>query len=101
MELSTSTLALFFLTGIVLIFFIVIITILCIKSHRRRPEIADEFVLGAKGKALTDVSKESGQVFVKGTIWEAKTKGETIKKDEKINVVNIDGLELIVEIKFE
>ena len=77
--------------------FTILIIYLVIKSHRRRPEIADKFVVGAKGKALTDIFKESGQAFVNGTIWEATTKGEPIKKGEKISVKAIDGLELVVE----
>jgi len=77
--------------------FALLIVYLVIKSHMRKPEVADKLIVGAKGKALTDILSDSGQVFVNGTIWEATCKDEPIKKGEKITVTAIDGLDLIVE----
>jgi membrane-bound ClpP family serine protease len=54
-------------------------------------------MIGIKGKALTDINPE-GKFSVRGEIWNARTKsGETILNGESAVVVEVDGMELVVE----
>jgi membrane-bound ClpP family serine protease len=86
-----------FIGILVCIFFIIQVVFLVIKSQRRKAEVPDKLIIGAKGKALSDISKEAGRVFVNGAIWDAVCINGPIKKEEKILVISIDGMELHVE----
>jgi len=96
MELSPAMSALIFLVVLICIAFLVITVYLVIKIHRRKPEVADKYIIGSKGKAITEITKESGQAFVNGTIWEATCENEPLNKGEKIIVISVDGLDLVV-----
>ncbi|MBU1626258.1 NfeD family protein [bacterium] len=97
MNLSPSMNFFIFVVILICVFFTIQIIYLVIKGHRRKPEVPNKLIIGAKGKALTDISKESGRVFVNGAIWDATCNNGPIKKDQKISVVSIDGMELLVE----
>ena len=54
-------------------------------------------VIGKSGVVTEEISEDKyGQVKVDGSIWTAKSK-EKIKKDEKVKVLDVEGVKLIVE----
>ncbi|KNF08140.1 nodulation efficiency protein D-like protein [Gottschalkia purinilytica] len=59
-----------------------------------------DLLIGEIGIVIKDIEtiNSVGQVKVKGQVWSAKTSGEEdIAKDEKIEVVGIEGVKLIVK----
>ena len=52
-------------------------------------------LLGAVGKAATDLSPE-GQVFVHGEFWQA-TSTHSVAKGTKVRVMKVDGIHLLVD----
>jgi membrane-bound ClpP family serine protease len=83
--------------SILCLFFLVQIIYLVLKSHKRKPEVAEAYIVGMKGEAMSDINGSSGRVFVNGAIWEATSKTGKISKDDKVTIIGIEGLELIVE----
>jgi membrane-bound serine protease (ClpP class) len=68
-----------------------------IATHRKKVTTGRRGMIGIKGKALTDINPE-GKFSVRGEIWNARTKsGETILNGESAVVVEVDGMELVVE----
>ena len=54
-------------------------------------------MIGEKGTAKTPISaKKEGKVFVHGELWNA-TSDEDIKKNDKISVIEINGMLLKVK----
>jgi membrane-bound serine protease (ClpP class) len=52
-------------------------------------------LVGEQGITLTPLDP-NGQVRLRGEIWKAKTEGETLLRDERIEVLNVEGLTLVV-----
>lgn len=68
-----------------------------LKAQRKVAKGGMHRVLGAKGVVQKEITEEQeGMVFVSGELWGA-TAHETIKKGEKIVVVQVDGLLLTVK----
>ena len=54
-------------------------------------------VIGRSGTVIEDIKEDKyGQVKVDGVIWTAKS-SKKIKKDEKVKVLDVEGVKLIVE----
>ena len=53
-------------------------------------------LIGAKGKATTEVTQDAGQVKVRGEVWSAKTENGRIAADSTVEVKALDGVTLIV-----
>lgn len=62
----------------------------------RSSMLGKEAMIGQKGKATTDINKESGRVRVNGVFWEAYA-DHPISAKTKIKVIDINGLRLKVE----
>ncbi|MGH2694687.1 MAG: NfeD family protein [Actinomycetota bacterium] len=62
--------------------------------RRRRATMGTEALVGAPGRALSDLDPE-GQVRVKGQIWKARSK-ERVGEGEDVVVLSVDGLRLEV-----
>lgn len=75
--------------------FITIVVSAAIKAQRRRVVTGKEGMKGLKGKAYSDLKPE-GSVFVRGEIWKAESIDGNIAKGEEIEVVEVEGLKLIV-----
>ena len=87
-------------TGIILALFFLFGMVAVMKAHKKRPETGKEEMIGAVGRVVEDLDPE-GMIKVRGELWKAVSKtGETIKADEKVRVVKMNGLTLIVE-RFE
>lgn len=77
-----------------LLFFFVVI--MAISRARRRPiAVGAEDMVGATGVALSAIDP-LGQVRLRGETWKARTEGEGLHKDERVEVVRTEGLTLIV-----
>lgn len=74
--------------------FIVTVT-LAVRVHRERADTGKEGLIGLKGEARTDISP-TGQVFVRGEYWNAKS-DEPVRKGEKVVVTVVEGLTLTVK----
>jgi membrane-bound serine protease (ClpP class) len=74
--------------------FIVTVT-LAVRVHRERADTGMEGLIGLRGEARADISP-TGQVFVRGEYWNAKS-DEPVKKGEKVVVTAVEGLTLTVK----
>jgi len=68
---------------------------LIVKDFMKKPETGLKSMIGREGKVVR-WEGESGQVFVHGEIWSAKST-EILEKDDKIIIVNTSSLELEVK----
>jgi len=85
---AASTVFFFFAIGAVL------------KMRKRRAKVGAEELIGKITKAETDIDEEGGTIKIRGEIWNARTvEGEKIKEGEKVEIVNREGLTLMVKKK--
>lgn len=77
-----------------LLFFFVVI--MAIARARHRPvAVGTEEMIGARGVAVSAIDPQ-GQVRLRGETWKARTEGEALHKDDRIEVLGTEGLTLIV-----
>jgi membrane-bound serine protease (ClpP class) len=69
---------------------------LVIRAMRRKPTTGKEAMLGLVGVTKTELSPE-GYVFIRGELWQARSKEGRIPKNRKVKVVDVDNLTLVVE----
>ncbi|MCX7832049.1 MAG: nodulation protein NfeD [Actinobacteria bacterium] len=92
---SSSYLTAVISASLITLIFISIVVSAAIKAQRRRVVTGKEGMRGLKGKAYSDL-KPDGRVFVRGEIWKAESVDGNIEKGEEIEVVEVEGLKLIV-----
>jgi len=80
---------------ILLAAFMVFVVRAIVKSQKKKIETGAQGMLGAEGQSMGKISG-SGQVFVHGEIWNARSVAK-IDKDKRIRVVKVDGNTLVVE----
>jgi membrane-bound serine protease (ClpP class) len=68
---------------------------MALRTHRRKVTTGKEGIVSEIGVAVTNIDPE-GEVRIHGEYWKAISK-EKIKKNEKIKVIDVAGLQLIVE----
>jgi len=68
---------------------------MALRSHRKKVTTGKEGIIGEVGIAVSNISPE-GQVKIHGEYWKALS-NQKIKKNEKVKVINVEGLKLIVE----
>ncbi|MBN1253905.1 MAG: nodulation protein NfeD [Deltaproteobacteria bacterium] len=68
--------------------------IMVVRAHRRRPTTGREGLIGGRGIAKTDLKPE-GFVEIRGELWNAVAE-ETIKAGEKIQVKEMEGMQVKV-----
>jgi membrane-bound serine protease (ClpP class) len=66
------------------------------KARLSKVKTGKEALIGARGIAVSDL-KPKGEIRVVGEFWQAKAKDEWIKKGEKVEVIDIEGLFLVVK----
>ena len=67
------------------------------RSHQRKVLSGKEELVGAEGVVYSEtLSPDGGKVFLHGEIWNAWAQ-EVLKKDEKIKVVEVEGLTVKVK----
>jgi len=71
-----------------------------LKVRKRRAKVGAEELIGKVTRAETKINEEKGTIKIRGEIWNAQTlEGETIKEREKVEIVDREGLTLIVKRK--
>ncbi len=73
--------------------FIITVTV-AVRVHREKTDTGQEGLIGKQAEARSDLDL-TGQVFVRGENWNARS-NEPVHKGEKVTIVGIDGLTLIV-----
>ncbi|MCD6583068.1 MAG: nodulation protein NfeD [Candidatus Omnitrophica bacterium] len=68
-----------------------------ISSQRQKPKTGIEGLVGKEGIALTDIDKK-GKVLVHSEVWNAFS-SDKIKKEEKVVIEKVEGLNLFVKRK--
>lgn len=74
--------------------FVVTVT-LAVRVHREKVDTGKEGLIGLTGEAKTDLAP-SGQVFVRGEFWNARST-DPVKKGDRVVVTAVDGLKLTVK----
>ena len=69
-----------------------------LKTFSQRPYSGREGLLQKVGVALTPIDQKQGKVFVAGERWNARSK-EPIEQEVEVEVVQIDGMTLLVKQK--
>ncbi len=67
-----------------------------VKAQYRRVKTGKEALIGAKGIATTNLAPK-GEVRVLGEFWQATAKDKTIAEGEAVDVVDMEGMFLIVK----
>jgi len=71
-----------------------------LKVRKRRAKVGAEELIGKVTKAETNIDEEGGTIKIQGEIWNARTvEGEKIEEGEKVEIVDREGLTLIVKRK--
>ena len=87
--------------GTILIIAVILIVALVKVYRRKGREMLDQAVIpliGATGKAMTNITSEGGKVIVEGEIWSAKAKNnKIIPKNKQVKVIDKKGIYLIVD----
>jgi membrane-bound serine protease (ClpP class) len=65
------------------------------KAMRRPPATGTATLVGATGVTVSPLGPQ-GQVRLRGETWKARTEGEDLLKDERIEVLRAEGLTLVV-----
>ncbi|HID20750.1 MAG TPA: nodulation protein NfeD [Methanophagales archaeon] len=85
---AASAVFFFFAVGAVLI------------ARKKRAKVGAEELIGKVTKAETEINAEGGTVKTRGEIWNAQSiDGKKIKEGEKVEIVDREGLTLIVKRK--
>lgn len=71
-----------------------------LKARKRRVQVGGEELIGKVTRAETEINEEKGTIKIRGEIWNARTLDEEkIKEGEKVEIVDREGLTLIVKRK--
>lgn len=68
-----------------------------LKARRRKVAVGVEELIGSVTKAETDINEDGGFVKVRGELWKARSKKGSIRKGERVKIVDREGLTVIVE----
>jgi membrane-bound serine protease (ClpP class) len=85
------------IAGVILAGFVIFASRKAIAAHRDEPvRTGSEELVGAVAE-VRDPLNPSGQVFVAGALWQARTSGEEIGPGNRVRIKSVDGLTLEVE----
>jgi membrane-bound serine protease (ClpP class) len=85
------------IAGLILAAFIIFASRKAIAAHRDEPvRTGSEELVGAVAEVREPLDP-SGQVFVAGALWRARTSGDTIAPGNRVRIKSVDGLTLEVE----
>src|SRR6266508_3891870 len=94
--LQVSVIAIAAVTGVLVVFFLVIVTAV-IRSRHRRVVTGREGLVGATGVVRRDLEPDrQGIILTQGELWQALAAEGRITAGEKVIIQNIDGLTLTV-----
>jgi len=69
-----------------------------LRAMRKKPTTGKEGLIGAIGKAVSDISSTDGKVFIRGEYWNAVSE-QKIEKDTEVEVLEVNGLKVKVKKK--
>ncbi len=81
--------------GVVALLFFVFVIRAVARARRRPVSVGAEEMVGAQGVVVSALAPQ-GQVRIHGEIWKARSEGETLLKDERVEVLGVEGLTLVV-----
>ncbi len=76
---------------------IVAIIWLALKIKRQPPLTGISSMIGRVADVVEDVSPMGGKVFCMGEYWNARTKEGKVERGKRVEVIGVEGLELIVK----
>ncbi len=85
--------------AVILLVLVVVATLLLYKgltANLAKIKTGKEALIGSRGIAVTDL-KPRGEIRVMGEFWQATAKDKWITKCEKVEVVEMDGMFLVVK----
>jgi membrane-bound serine protease (ClpP class) len=69
-----------------------------VRAHLRQPTTGKEGLMGKEGRVLSALAPEKvGDIFIEGERWQARSRQGIIAPEEKVKVVDLEGLTLIVQ----
>lgn len=75
--------------------FFIFAILMALRTHRQKVTTGKEGIVNEIGIAVTNIDPE-GEVRIHGEYWKAYS-DQKIKKNDKVKVIDVDGLKLIVE----
>lgn len=81
--------------GVVALLFFALVIRAVGRARRRPVSVGPEELVGSRGIVVSDIAP-LGQVRVHGEIWKARTQGESLAREEPVEVVAVEGLTLVV-----
>ncbi|MDI6810657.1 MAG: nodulation protein NfeD [archaeon] len=71
-----------------------------LKVRKRKAKVGGEELIGKVTRAETELTEEGGTIKISGEIWNARTlTGERISEGERVEIIDREGLTLIVKKK--
>jgi len=70
-----------------------------VRTRKRKVATGTEEMVGLVTRALSDIDERGGTVQVHGEIWRAKSVDGLIAEDDEIEIVDLEGLTLLVRSK--
>ncbi|MBE0516247.1 MAG: nodulation protein NfeD [Methanophagales archaeon] len=71
-----------------------------LKERKRKAKVGGEELIGRVTRAETEITEEGGTIKIRGEIWNARTRtGERISEGERVEIIDREGLTLIVKKK--
>ena len=92
--LSLSLWTILTVTGLMGGFFLAIARLVA-RSMKQQPAVGREALIGQLGRARTPLNPE-GMIWLDGALWKATTDGDPVPAGERVEVLEVDGLQLRV-----
>ncbi len=83
------------IVGVIAFAFITLVVVKARKALRRPHATGIRSFIGERGVTVSQLDPK-GQIRVRGEIWNARTEGEILLKDQRVEVLNVEGLTLVV-----
>ncbi|MFN3603441.1 MAG: NfeD family protein [Leptonema sp. (in: bacteria)] len=96
-EIQETSLAVLFTSTFFVVGFLVFVIYKVYKSVKSKIHSGDSVLLSEVGEAITDITKESGKVFIHSEYWNARSEEGIIEKNSKIQPIKREGMVLIVK----
>ncbi len=77
--------------------FVVWLSTFVIRRKREPSATGMDSLVGRRAKVLRPVDAQSGQVFVGGEYWRARSRGDRFEAPRTVKVVEVDGMTLVVD----
>lgn len=96
-EIEETSIAILFTITFLVSGLILFLVYKVVQTSRKKVRSGDSLLLSEIGEAITDISQESGKVFIHSEYWNAKTENGVIPKHSKVKPIRREGMTLIVK----